>query len=1111
MDADSFQDMYPPPDEHAPAQRSSTLSSSFYPSALGPTLAPYEYSPRRNPSLARRDSTRQNSQLSPRPSMDYSNPVSPDVYHQPTIQQQAPPAYHTPSLDSTRSTSGRASASTPTTPLSQRAYQPQQTQSFYSHAMDQHQQPSSQQSAPQQQQPSQLPPPQQPPQPQRRRPQGLKRVRDSRDLRPVVNAQPPGRRADPNGSGFLSPLKSLTTHITSTYNLCNPVFRYETAHNPRRVLTKPSKAAHNDGYDNEDYDYILYVNDWLGEENNNRYLILDVLGQGTFGQVVKCQNMKTHEIVAVKVVKNKPAYFNQSMMEVRILEMLNTQADPHDEHHILRLRDTFIHKNHLCLVFELLSSNLYELIKQNQFGGLSTQLVKVFTTQLLDTLSVLKEHRVIHCDLKPENILLKTLQTPGIKVIDFGSACAEGQTVYTYIQSRFYRSPEVLLGLPYNSAIDMWSLGCIAVELFLGLPLFPGTSEYNQVTRIAEMLGIPPAHMLENGKQAGNFFVAYIDEYGRKRHRLKSIEQYSAEHNVNEQPGKKYFAHNTLGEIIRNAPLNRPTKGPADIEREMQQRTAFIDFVGGLLQLDPLLRWTPQQARLHPFITGEPFTKPYTPLLAISVSATVTQVNGGVDPKRPYGGLISQQAKPNRTYDAAAYNKHLQQQQAAFNAQAANAMAASSATRNPYLAAGGQPPPSSNGQATTGAAYGYGSGQPPPSSYDHSHAHSDHYGQQQTQQARANTIHKLDQIPSSHLARWNVKHHHPHLDLEAAGMGRNLTPVLNREEAMREWERRQQGGPGASKLGAGSGGSGTPGGTYPQLEYLQQQVEMAASGLGGSSGNWSGSGGQNPAPSRYAPTQSSGLSHFQTPPAAVLTDSHHGHSGSSTGHSLGHSHSLSQDKNATLREVAMNSVRTAAGLMASNSNGRYDANGGSAASGVNVSGPAPPQPTYSGVPTSSSRTTYMSPSSSAPGSGTQPTSAPSSAVAPNYPEQSQQPPSQHASTPFDAFDHKDGLATLYAPLQPTQYQTAYGSTHPPAGPPSNQQPASGAPSFYGAAVASATGQGPPVQYPANGANNGNIAYQSPPMNNPPGTQPAFGTTASVKEARRMSGMDVWQR
>jgi len=130
----------------------------------------------------------------------------------------------------------------------------------------------------------------------------------------------------------------LTSDLTQTYSLCNPQFRYETSDNPRRVLTKPSKPVHNDGADNEDYDYILYVNDVLGGEQGGdryavgfkmsrlkltcRYLILDVLGQGTFGQVVKCQNMRTHELFAVKVVKNKPAYLNQSKMEVAILELV---------------------------------------------------------------------------------------------------------------------------------------------------------------------------------------------------------------------------------------------------------------------------------------------------------------------------------------------------------------------------------------------------------------------------------------------------------------------------------------------------------------------------------------------------------------------------------------------------------------------------------------------------------------------------------------------------------------------------------------------------------------------------------------------------------------------
>ena len=113
-------------------------------------------------------------------------------------------------------------------------------------------------------------------------------------------------------------------------------------------MTKPSQPCHNNGSDNQDYDYILYVNDVLTADNGTgdkwvadfrlsfaradltlyaRYLILDVLGQGTFGQVAKCQNIRTHEIVAVKVVKNKPAYFNQSTMEVAILQLVSSLQD----------------------------------------------------------------------------------------------------------------------------------------------------------------------------------------------------------------------------------------------------------------------------------------------------------------------------------------------------------------------------------------------------------------------------------------------------------------------------------------------------------------------------------------------------------------------------------------------------------------------------------------------------------------------------------------------------------------------------------------------------------------------------------------------------------------
>ncbi|KAK2740208.1 dual specificity protein kinase yak1 [Myotisia sp. PD_48] len=504
----------------------------------------------------------------------------------------------------------------------------------------------------------------------------FQKISSTQELKPRINKQPAFRRANPEG-GFISPLQALTTHLPATYRICNPTFKFESSRNPRRVLTKPSKGVKNDGYDNEDSDYILYVNDILGSEeanHKNRYLILDVLGQGTFGQVVKCQNLKTQEVVAVKVIKNKTAYFNQSMMEVSVLDLISSKLDKNDDHHLLRLKDTFIHRQHLCLVFELLSVNLYELIKQNQFRGLSTTLVRVFAQQLLNGLSLLNKARLIHCDLKPENILLKNLESPIIKIIDFGSACDERQTVYTYIQSRFYRSPEVLLGLPYSSAIDMWSLGCIVVELFLGLPLFPGSSEYNQISRITEMLGMPPTWMLEMGKQSGEFFEKTQDEFGRRSYRLKSMEQYSREHKTKEQPSKKYFQATTLPEIIRTYAMPRKNMRQAEIDREMNNRVAFMDFVRGLLSINPLERWSPQQAKLHPFITQQKFTQPFVPPVHLKSSV----VNKSISP----GVLQQQQAE-------SAYKQRAQAAQAAQ----AQAQSAYALQMNQFNTPHNQPPP----------------------------------------------------------------------------------------------------------------------------------------------------------------------------------------------------------------------------------------------------------------------------------------------------------------------------------------------------------------------------------------------------------------------------------
>lgn len=440
------------------------------------------------------------------------------------------------------------------------------------------------------------------------------RVHSKSDLKPKTHNQPKYRRRSVNLMHIL-PVNALSVYLTELYAMCQPQkFRYLKTTNPKRVLTKPSDPKFNNGFDNEDSDYILYVNDILGQEEGRKYVVLDLLGSGTFGQVVKCQNLANQLIVAVKVVKSKPAYLNQSLSEVKLLEFLNQNSCSNS---FIRLLDTFMHREHLCLVFEILALNLYELIKQNQFHGLSMKLVKSLTRQLLDACAQLKSFQIIHCDLKPENILLCQPDKPEIKVIDFGSACFTRRTIYSYIQSRFYRSPEVILGLPYTELIDMWSLGCIVGELFLGLPMFPGSLEYNQIYKIVDMLGTPPRHMIEVGRNSLNYFNKFpsTEVNGKATYKLKTHEEYldfvrsskgKEDLSKAEQPNKNYFNHRLLKDIILNYKMPSRKMTQIMIDKEYKERNLLVDFLTKVLNLNPLERLTPQEALKHPFVSDTP-------------------------------------------------------------------------------------------------------------------------------------------------------------------------------------------------------------------------------------------------------------------------------------------------------------------------------------------------------------------------------------------------------------------------------------------------------------------------------------------------------------------------
>lgn len=398
----------------------------------------------------------------------------------------------------------------------------------------------------------------------------------------AVNAQPNAFR-DPTAA----PLRKLSVDLIKTYKHINEV--YYANKKPKKPKKGNEQGVYNNGYDDENYDYVIRA----GEKLSDRYEIHSLIGKGSFGQVCKAYDVQEKEFVAIKIIKNKKAFLDQAQIEVKLLELMN-QYDPEGKCYIVRLKRNFVFRRHLCLVFELLSYNLYDLLRNTNFRGVSLNLTRKFAQQMCTSLLFLSQPDlgIIHCDLKPENILLCNPKRSGIKIVDFGSSCQIGQRIYHYIQSRFYRSPEVLLGVPYDMAIDMWSLGCILVEMHTGEPLFSGANEFDQMQKVVEVLGIPPRHILENAPKARDYFDrlpdgSYVPRKTSKDGKVKK--DYAL-------PGSRKL-HNILG-CDSGGPGGRRA---GDQGHSYQDYLKFRDLILQMLEYDPKVRIKPYSALQHYF------------------------------------------------------------------------------------------------------------------------------------------------------------------------------------------------------------------------------------------------------------------------------------------------------------------------------------------------------------------------------------------------------------------------------------------------------------------------------------------------------------------------------
>lgn len=303
-----------------------------------------------------------------------------------------------------------------------------------------------------------------------------------------------------------------------------------------------------------------------------RYKVEMAIGEAVFSRTYKCVDTTTEHSVCLKIIKNNKEYFDQGVDEVRVLEYIDRNCKV-DERHLVRLLDAFYFREHLIIVTELLRDNLYEfsrlLLQRGVINYFSIPRLKKITIEVLEALDTLHSLGLVHCDLKPENILIQNFSACTIKVIDFGSACFTTDELTSYVQSRSYRAPEVILGLLYDTKIDLWSLGCVLAEMFTGEVLFRNDSEQTLLARILATIGPIPASLL-----AGREIL--------QRHLIDT----------------GLFTVDHSGNGVLAASQHVPSLEQAVPTKDNE----FLDFLRALLQIDPAHRLSAREALTHPWL-----------------------------------------------------------------------------------------------------------------------------------------------------------------------------------------------------------------------------------------------------------------------------------------------------------------------------------------------------------------------------------------------------------------------------------------------------------------------------------------------------------------------------
>ena len=306
-----------------------------------------------------------------------------------------------------------------------------------------------------------------------------------------------------------------------------------------------------------------------------RYKVVQLIGKGSFSRVVQCHDHKEGRLVSVKVLHNDKDCVDQGVGEIRLLSLLR-EKDPAGEVPLVRLLDYFYYREHLLIVTELLRDsifNFYRYLRDTSPEGhgayFTLDTLRTLAAQLSSALAFMHMNDLVHCDLKPENVCIASASRRRFKIIDVGSAVLGHDVHFSYVQTRGYRAPEVMLGLPWGDTVDMWGVGCILAELVLGQQLFHGPSVEHVLAAQQAVLGPLPDAMIRASATRNLYFTPQGTLY------------------TIDPPGYPPGAYRLL-------PVQTDLETLLDVDDEH-----FLDFLSQLLSLDPATRLTARGALSH--------------------------------------------------------------------------------------------------------------------------------------------------------------------------------------------------------------------------------------------------------------------------------------------------------------------------------------------------------------------------------------------------------------------------------------------------------------------------------------------------------------------------------